>query len=352
MDGSPTLAHDAAAEGRRARHDRLVELMERQGLGAVLLRGHANFAWYTGGADSRVDRASPGGVADLLVSRDAAVVVTTNIEAERMRAEQTPWAEVVPYPWHEDPMRAVRRAAGNGRLGCDVPVEGAEDVSAAVGLLRRRLDGDAIDRLRAVGADAREALEEAATTVIPGLAEPELAANIAAACRRRGLDPSVLLAAGDERIERWRHPIPADGVVARRAMLVVSAERGGLYANLTRLVELDDPPPELARRLAATETILAGMRDVTRPGRQLSEVFADCRGLYDEAGFADQWQLHHQGGMTGYASREVIATPDTHDVIEIGQAFSWNPSITGAKAEETFVLTLGGPEVVTGATGR
>ena len=51
--------------------------------------------------------------------------------------------------------------------------------------------------------------------------------------------------------------------------------------------------------------------------------------------------------MTGYASREVIATPFTDVPIELGQAFSWNPSVTGAKAEDTFVLTADGPEVVT-----
>ena len=56
----------------------------------------------------------------------------------------------------------------------------------------------------------------------------------------------------------------------------------------------------------------------------------------------------HQGGSTGYGSREVIATPRTADPIEVGQAFAWNPSITGAKAEETFVLTDAGPEVVAG----
>jgi Xaa-Pro dipeptidase len=51
--------------------------------------------------------------------------------------------------------------------------------------------------------------------------------------------------------------------------------------------------------------------------------------------------------MTGYVSREVIATPRTNQEIQIGQAFAWNPSITGAKAEETFVLTDAGPQVIT-----
>jgi Xaa-Pro dipeptidase len=58
-------------KGRRARQQRLRELMERQGLAALLLRRPANFAWYTGGADNRVDHASPFGVADVLLTLEA-----------------------------------------------------------------------------------------------------------------------------------------------------------------------------------------------------------------------------------------------------------------------------------------
>ncbi len=50
--------------------------------------------------------------------------------------------------------------------------------------------------------------------------------------------------------------------------------------------------------------------------------------------------------MAGYATREVVATPKTGHEIRPGMAFAWNPSITGAKAEETFVLTENGPEVI------
>jgi antitoxin VapB len=133
-------------------------------------------------------------------------------------------------------------------------------------------------------------------------------------------------------------------------MLVASAQRGGLYANLTRIVWFDEPDPEIARRQAASDEILARMREeATRPGRSLVDAFADCRRFYAEAGFPDEWKLHHQGGITGYASREVIATPHTDVPIETGQAFSWNPSVTGAKSEETFVLTDAGHEVVTPA---
>ena len=131
-------------------------------------------------------------------------------------------------------------------------------------------------------------------------------------------------------------------------MLVVCAERGGLFANLTRIVDYEGPDPETARRQETCAEILRRMREeATRPGRTLAEAFEDCRRFYAEAGFPDAWRGHHQGGTTGYASREVVATPGANHEIQTGQAFAWNPSLEGAKAEETFVLLESGPEVLT-----
>ena len=334
--------------GRGFRQQRLEELMNRPGLGALLLRRSANFAWYTGGADSRVDHASPFGVADILVTHDAEYVFTNNIEAPRMREEQTPDLEVVEHAWHEDEASALREVVGDVSLGADFPLDGALDVSDEVAPLRYVLDRDAIERYEQVGADAAAAVAEAARSLEPGMSEHEAAAILAAACRRRRLFSSVLLTAADERIARYRHPIPHGGRIEHRAMLVVSAERGGLYANVTRMVHFEEPDADSRRRQEACETILGRMREeATRPSRTLAEAFADCRRFYAEEGFPDEWRLHHQGGMTGYASREIIATPQTVQEIKAGQAFAWNPSITGAKAEETLILTETGQEVIT-----
>jgi len=330
------------------RQQRLGQLMERRGGDAIVLRRPANFAWFTGGADSKVDNVAPEGVADLVVRADSQVVLTSTIEGPRMRAEQTPAIEVVEYPWHEDRAAALRDVLGDVRAGSDLGLAGTVDLSDEIARLRWTLDSDAVESLNAVGRDATAAMTEAAATVEAGMTEHEAAGALAAACRRRGLTATVLLAAADERIALYRHPLPTAATIERRAMLVASAERGGLYANLTRIVELEEPGPELARRLRACDEILVRLREeATRPGRTLAEAFADCRRFYADAGFPNEWRLHHQGGLTGYGSRELIATPSTDHVIEPGQAFAWNPSITGAKAEETFVLTATGPEIVT-----
>ena len=335
---------------RELRRERLRRLMDRLGLEALLMRRPANFAWYTGGSDNRVDHADPLGVAGVLLTRVAEYVLTDNIEAPRMLGEETSGLEVVEHPWYEGPTGALRNLIGDSPLGTDFPAEHGREVGEEISPLRYVLDPDAIERYRQVGADAASAVAEVADSLEPGMNERDAAASLTAACRRRGMFAPVLLAASGRRMDLYRHPIPRGGVLGRRVMLVVCAERGGLYANLTRVVHFEEPDRETARSQRACDTVLWRMREeATRPGRTLAEALADCRSFYADEGFPGGWRDHHQGGMTGYASREVVATPETRQRIEAGQAFAWNPSLRGAKAEETFILTESGTEVITGS---
>ena len=332
---------------RESRDRSLRELMDGHGVGALLLSSPANFAWYTGGADNRVDHGDPVGVASVLLTTDDAYILTNNIEAPRMREEQTPEMEVVEHPWYEEPAALLRELAGGAGVGTDFPFTSGPDLSAEISPLRYVLDPDAIDLYRDLGEDTVVAVSEAAASVSPDTDELDAAAQLSAACLGRGMFAPVLLAASEERLVRHRHPVPHGGALGKQAMLVVCAERGGLFVSLTRMIYFQDPDPQTARRQEACEEVLRRMREeTTHEGSTLAQAFEDCRRFYAEAGFPGGWKDHHQGGMTGYASREIIATPGTQQEVKVGQAFAWNPSLVGAKAEETFVLGPDGPEVL------
>jgi Xaa-Pro dipeptidase len=332
---------------RETRDRSLRELMDEHGVGALLLCSPANFAWYTGGADNRVDHGDPVGVASVLLTGDDAYILTNNIEAPRMREEQTPELEVVEHPWHEEPDALMRELTGGASVGTDVSSEFGQDLSAEISPFRYVLDMEAIETYRRLGEDTVLAVSEAADSLSPDTDEFEAAAELSAACHGRGIYVPVLLAAAGERLVRYRHPVPHGGPLGEQAMLVACAERGGLFASVTRMICFEEPDPQTARRQEACEEILGRMRgEATQPGRTLAQAFEDCRCFYAEAGFPEGWRDHHQGGMAGYASREIIATPATHQEIKEGQAFAWNPSLVGAKAEETFVLGPDGPEVL------
>src|SRR5829696_5486680 len=333
---------------RESRERNLRDLMHDRGVGSLLLSSPANFAWYTGGADNRVDRGHADGVASVLLTRDDAYILTNNIEAPRMREEQTPEMEVVEHPWHEEPDTVLRELTGDASAGTDFPSEFGPDLSAEIPPLRYVLDEDAIAAYRRLGEDVSLAVSEAAGSLSPETDELEAAADLSAACLERGIFAPVLLAASGERLVRYRHPVPHGGPLGRQAMLVACAERGGLFASVTRMIYFEDPDPQTARRQEACEEILRRMREeATRQERTLAQAFEDCRRFYAEAGFPEGWRDHHQGGMAGYASREIIATPGTQQEIREGQAFAWNPSLMGAKAEETFLLGQDGPEILT-----
>ena len=205
-------------------------------------------------------------------------------------------------------------------------------------------------RYRALGADTAAALEEAIRAAQPGESEWQIASRLDAACRKRGGLAIVNLVATDDRIAQFRHPYITDKPLDKLVMMVVCMRRGGLVAAGTRIAYFGALPDALRDKQDKVAAIDAAGMSATRPGRTLGDVFAALQAAYTSQGEGDQWKLHHQGGMIGYASREHIATPGDPTVIEAGQAFAWNPSIVGCKSEDTILLGVDGFEIVTQAS--
>src|SRR3954465_9767004 len=128
-----------ATDHRAVRADRIRDLLSRRGLGAAVLRTVSNFAWFTGGGDSRVDHASQLGVADVLVTADAVAVLASSIEAPRMRAEQAAGLDVVEFPWHEGPEATLSELANGAAYGADI----ASHACAACSALTRSISSKA-----------------------------------------------------------------------------------------------------------------------------------------------------------------------------------------------------------------
>jgi hypothetical protein len=85
----------------------------------------------------------------------------------------------------------------------------------------------------------------------------------------------------------------------------------------------------------------------TRPGIPAREVLQKGIDAYQRMGYSEEWKLHHQGGSIGYTGRDYRVNLKTPDIVQENQAFTWNPSITGTKSEDTILSTLTGPEMIT-----
>jgi antitoxin VapB len=157
----------------------------------------------------------------------------------------------------------------------------------------------------------------------------------------------VNLVAADDRISRYRHPVPTDLKWQKTLMVVVCARREGLIASLTRIVCTRPIPEELKRRTRATAAVNACILDGTRMGTTGAELYRLAARAYANEGFEGEERMHHQGGACGYRTRDWVAHPSSGDIVQPNQAFAWNPSITGTKVEDTCILLENGMEPIT-----
>lgn len=329
--------------------DKVRQLLAKLDVDAAVLTRRANFAWLTGGGSSAIRETTEDGVATLVINHQDVTLLTSNIELQRIISEQVPHLPVTPqeYPWHSDPNLILRDLLTGQRIGSDNFRPETLDLSKELSQLRSILEPEEIDRYRSFASQASSAIEAVCYRLQPGWSEHDVYVAILEETTRRRIRPIVILVAGEERIFRYRHPLPTERKIGRYAMLVICGERFGLTANATRFVHFGDLPRDLAEKHVMLAHISSALIAGTQAERPYRDFFRELQNHYARAGYPDEWRLHHQGGPTGYLPREFLVTPTTEGKMFSNQAFAWNPSIMGAKSEDTLVLTERGPELLT-----
>ncbi|HEY9285849.1 MAG TPA: M24 family metallopeptidase [Pyrinomonadaceae bacterium] len=342
--------------------ERLMRAMRAEALGGVLVGAQHNFSWLTAGASNGIDQSRDAGAGALLVRADGRrFALASRIEMPRLLAEEVSTEEFEPveFAWEEEKAsptfladRARRLIAGNTVLGSDLPAgPDARVVEGLISRCRYQLTSPELERYGQLGRDAGESVGQLVRSLSPGLTESEVARRVSDALAARGIRAVVNLIAADERIEKFRHPVPTDRRWERVLMVVVCARRAGLVASLTRIVCAGPVPGELRRRAESCARVNARLLAATRPGATGAEIYETAARAYTDEGFAGEERLHHQGGAAGYRTRDWVAHPASTEAVHAGQAFAWNPSITGAKVEETCLAFEDGVEVISASPG-
>lgn len=333
------------------------ELLRTAGLGCLLLSDHSNVAWLAGGGRSYVSWSVEQGAARVLITPTEVLLLTSNNEAGRLEAEEfadLPW-KVVSYPWWDGPaILLTQLLASRGPVGVDSRVPWATDariVGAQVAQLRVRLSEGAQERARSLGEIVGETMASVCHQLEMGESEFQIAGRIVGAMVGRGLDVPTCLVAVDGRTFQWRHFLPTHRRLERYAALSVCARKDGLVLSCTRLVHFGPLPEDLRLRVEAVCRVDAELIAATKSGTTSGQLFEVARHAYAEVGFPDEWRNHHQGGLAGYKGREWFATPEGTEVISAGQLVAWNPTVPGAKSEDTLLVTPEGSEIITESEG-
>jgi Xaa-Pro dipeptidase len=378
---------DRLSHARRLKRQLFQSFLLERDAGAILLSKRSNFACLTVGGRNYVNAGSELGASSVLLTAKGEMrYVGNNIEQPRVLDEELKGfdAQARSFFWYE----AIDSALSGFSHLKVISDDGSagENVHKYLDHVRSLLTDVEVDKYRVLGKMAAECMTEVCSNTLKGMSEQEVAADLVCAKARRGVTAPVVLVAADDRIAKYRHPLPTEsGLLAagpdahekrieQYVMVVGCFEKEGLVVSLTRfkaVAALDEEILDRCRRIVCVD---ADIMAATRPGVTLGAVLEEGQRAYQRYGFtprsADplkegEWQNHHQGGLTGYDTRTILAVPgDPTPILStqypdrlkeffgvettFAQAFAWNPSAPGVKSEDTFILHGdGSKEIVT-----
>ncbi len=327
------------------KYRRLCTLLDDDNLDAIVLRRAPNIAWLIGGR-AHIATTIEQACLDLIVTRAGVTVVTNVIEAPRLIEEElNDIGTVIAVAWWEGREPHLPHGA---RVGCDIPDQDCVNIAAKIEATRRVLNDEEIQRYRSICADSASALYAALTSLSGLESEVEVAGVVAHQLWSRNLEPVVLLIAGEERAQKFRHFLPTTAPLGDRASVSICARRKGLIASATRIATFGEVS---AQRLEEYDRLLqveAAFLDATKLGSTFGQALAAGVAAYGTQGFdPDEWHHHHQGGSTGYLPRDWPATMVNQTPIAAGNAIAWNPTALGWKVEDTLLMGAQGLEILT-----
>lgn len=320
----------------------LRRMMEERELDSVIITRQSNFAWLTGGR-SFIGLASETACGYIVVTRKDVFLVANNIEGERLRTEENcKEMKLLVYPWQNTDERSniIGRVAGE-RSKDDIDLS-----NEFVNL--RTVHGEAdINSYSRAAKQTAKILETVMMNMVPGQTELEVAGKLSAKYWEVGIDPTTLLIAFDDRILKWRHPLPTLNKLEKIGLASVCVRYQGKFISATRLACFGSLNEEIRAKHDAVTKIDACYINSTKPGLMLKDVFAKAVKAYADNGYEGEWKHHHQGGLTGYMGRERLGNTEAEHIIQLNEVYAWNPTIKGTKSEDTMLVSEKGSIILT-----
>ncbi|MGO5024060.1 M24 family metallopeptidase [Lawsonibacter sp. LCP25S3_G6] len=315
------------------RVERLRKLYQESGHTALILTRAANLYWLLGGR-VQVGIAGDYGICRVVVNDERVVILTNNIEAQRLRDEEVGEVpEILAFPWADE----VESAAAERELSGENPLLDTA-CEASLRNIRTVLLPEQIREAEEVAGLCGEAVTQTAMQIKPGMTEFEISGILSREAISRGLVPNVLFTPTDSHISAYRHALSGSKKMEKLVMLSLGANYNGLYASITRFLSFGQPDAVTMRAQEMACSVAARIYTETTVGKTWSELYKELGCAYEDLGIAEEFKLHHQGGLGGFQVRELRLMPSSDGKVQANQLYAWNPSCTGFKSEDMLLV--------------
>ena len=307
-----------------------------------------NFAWITFGGDNKVFRCSQEGASLLLITDDKVYLCGYTMDADRVMDEELEGLDIVKMEvkWFEcSPAQKIAAFMDGKRIISDIHYEGWTENNKDIIYMQTPYTLYEKKRYKEVGAAIDRLFAAVADQIKPGMTEQEIAAIAAGLFEKEKMTVKVLLVGSDERIAKYRHPIPSDKKVEKVVLLHVASDKFGMHGNITRMICFGEVPKQLEQDYDLLNRCMASTFSMLKPGMRYRPILEKRIEILKQENKEFEMELHFPGAFTGYNigdSEPVIE----NETIREDMCFDWFMTVTGAKVEELAMTAEGGAEVL------
>lgn len=326
---------------------RIWQALDAQGYDSIIITRRDQYAWITGGVDAVSSRVSPTSPVFLVMtpSRRYAVGYTMDLPyamdagLDALNYEPVPLAAFGPAP------DETALSLGSGRIAADADLPGTTNEYDLLVSLHEPLTPAEMTRYREMAVDGAEILNNIAHWVQPGMTERQVLAYMWRLYLERGFEGHYMFAGADERIKKYRHPVPGDALIKDAILIAPAVVRSGLLLACSRLIYFKEPSADIRRRFQAVATMQAAMVTGLRPGAPLIGLRNTFMSLFEELGFAEERTNHFHGGPIGYWN-SYAERMRGDELVKSQTAYTFYFTVAGVKSEELILVDEQGATIV------
>jgi Xaa-Pro dipeptidase len=319
-------------------------ILKEKNFDGIEIKSQPNFSYVTRGRGF-IGLASVVACGSLFITLDRICLVSENIEIMRLYTEQlnsNSQVEPFGFPWDEP----AKREGIVKELAAGLKIASEGDLEAELFKLRTVMTPYDIEEYKKLSYEAAVLLEEICKNLKKGISEYELAGEISNKLWSNNIEPITILIAFDERALKYRHPVMTDNRLKNYALVGICGRRNGLIVSLSRDVLLNHDE-EMVQKHTKCAMVNAAFLSGIKIGNTVRNIYEKGLGEYARQGYPLEHKEHHQGGLTGFIPRELRANTGSAHLVRKDEAYAFNPTIQGAKCEDTVLVTENGIEVMT-----
>ena len=335
-----SILNKTTVEDIEPKKDRILEYLGMNKYDGAVIGRRDNFAWFTSGGENKVLNFSDFGFSYLLITKNKIQLVSQIMDGQRVIDEELNGLEIeyVPLKWFEDSKEdTILKLTSGKNILSDIPLPECKYSPDEFYSLHYPLTPLEIERLRWLGSKSEKIIRNVSDNISSGMREVEIAGMLLGEYGKSGIECEVLMIGSDERISKYRHPLPSDKKINKFVLVHPAVKKWGLHANVTRLVSLEKLNPEIQKRFDAACRIAGEVILSCKQGTKFIDILEKQKNLYETLGYKDEWDKHYHGGISGYllADATVGMNPDLS--VTNNQAYDWFITITGVKVEELSI---------------